>query len=119
MPRNALIHPSSTFKIQLLTKGNPLTKDLTGKILESRASKSSTKGLFVKSIAVHTFVSLFLCNFYFMPQMHTAVGPDWVNMTIKKKRIRQGPVISLYSEIHEDDNDLIPFILETKYDPRA
>ena len=31
----------------------------------------------------------------------------------------QGSVISLYSEIHEDDNDLIPFILETKYDPRA
>ena len=44
---------------------------------------------------------------------------DWVNNTIKKKRIRQGPVISLYSEIHKDDNDLIPFILETKYDPRS
>ena len=28
---------------------------------------------------------------------------DWINKTIKKKRIRQGPVISLYSEIHEDD----------------
>ena len=43
-----------------------LTKDLTGKILESRASKSSTKGLFVMSITVHAFVSLFLCNFHFM-----------------------------------------------------
>ena len=46
-------------------------------------------------------------------------GADWINKTIKKKTIRQGSVISLYSEIHEDDNDLIPFILETKYDPRA
>ena len=46
-------------------------------------------------------------------------GADWINMTIKKKRIRQGSVISLYSEIHEDDNDLIPFILKTKCDPRA
>ena len=44
---------------------------------------------------------------------------DWINKTIKKKRIRQGSAISLYSEIHEDDNDLIPFILETKYYPRA
>ena len=44
---------------------------------------------------------------------------DWVNKTNKKKRIKQGSVISLYSEIHEDDNDLIPFILETKYDTRA
>ena len=44
---------------------------------------------------------------------------DWVNKTIKKKRIRQGSVISLYNEIHEDDNDLIPFILETKYDTRT
>ena len=46
-------------------------------------------------------------------------GADWINKTITKKIIRQGSVISLYSEIHEDDNDLIPFILETKYDPRA
>ena len=37
---------------------------------------------------------------------------DWINKTIKKKRIRQGAVISLYSEIHENDNDLIPFILK-------
>ena len=37
----------------------------------------------------------------------------WINKTIKKKRIRQGSAILLYSEIHEDDNDLIPFILET------
>ena len=44
-------------------------------------------------------------------------GADWINQTIKKKRIRQGSGIWLYSEIHEDDNDLIPFILETKYDP--
>ena len=43
---------------------------------------------------------------------------DWTNKTIKKKRIRQGSVISLYSEIHEDD-DLIPFVLETKYDTRS
>ena len=28
-------------------------------------------------------------------------------------------MISLYSKIHEDDNDLLPFILETKHDPRA
>ena len=46
-------------------------------------------------------------------------GADWINKTITKKIIRQGSVISLYSEIHEDANDLIPFILETKYDPRA
>ena len=46
-------------------------------------------------------------------------GTDWINKTIKNKRIRQGSVISLYSEIHEYDNDLIPFILESKYDPRA
>ena len=25
----------------------------------------------------------------------------------------------MYSEIHQDDSDLIPFILEKKYDPRA
>ena len=46
-------------------------------------------------------------------------GADWINKTIKKKRIRQGSIISLYSEIHEDDNDPIPFILETKHDPRT
>ena len=47
-------------------------------------------------------------------------GADWINKTIKKKRIRQGSVILLYSEIREDDNDLIrPFILETKDDPGA
>ena len=34
-------------------------------------------------------------------------GADWINKTIKKKRIRQGSVISLYSEV------------TTKYDPRA
>ena len=34
-------------------------------------------------------------------------GADWINKTIKKKRIRQGSVISLYRKIHEDDNDLI------------
>ena len=45
-------------------------------------------------------------------------GNDWIKKTIKKKRIRQVSVISPYSEIHEDDNDLIPFILETKHDPR-
>ena len=46
-------------------------------------------------------------------------GADWVNKTTKKKRIRQGSVISLYNEIHEDDDDLIPCILETKYHPTA
>ena len=46
-------------------------------------------------------------------------GADWIDKTIKKKRIRQGPIISPYSEIHEDDNDLILFILETKDDPSA
>ena len=46
-------------------------------------------------------------------------GADWINKTIKRKRIRPGSVISLYSEIHEDDNYLIPFILKTKDDPRA
>ena len=44
---------------------------------------------------------------------------DWVNKPIKKNRIWQLSVISLYREIHEDDNDLTAFILETKYDPRA
>ena len=44
---------------------------------------------------------------------------DWVNKTINKKRIRQGSVILLYSEIHEDANDLIPFILKTKNDPKT
>ena len=39
-------------------------------------------------------------------------GADWVNNTTKKKRIRQGPVILLYSEIHKDNNDLIPVILD-------
>ena len=46
-------------------------------------------------------------------------GADWVNNINKKKRIRQGSVISLYSEIQEDDNDLIPFILKTKDDLRT
>ena len=46
-------------------------------------------------------------------------GADWINKAIKKKRIRQGSIISTHSEIHEDDNHLIRFILETKYDPRA
>ena len=46
-------------------------------------------------------------------------GADWINKTIKKKIIRQGSVISLYSEIHEDYNDLISFILEIKDGPRA
>ena len=50
-----------------LRKGILLPKDLTGKILESRASKSSTKSLFVKSITVYAFVSLFLCDFHLMP----------------------------------------------------
>ena len=46
-------------------------------------------------------------------------GADWVNKTIKKKRIWQPIAISLYREIHEDDNYLTAFTLETKYDPRA
>ena len=56
-----------TSRSNYFRKGIRLTKDLTGKILESRASKSSTKGLFVKSITVHVFVSLFSYNFHFMP----------------------------------------------------
>ena len=46
-------------------------------------------------------------------------GADWVNKTIKKNRNWQPSVISLYTEIHEDDNELTAIILETKYDPRA
>ena len=46
-------------------------------------------------------------------------GADWISKAIKKKRIRPDSVISLCSEIHEDDNDLSPFILEAKHDPRA
>ena len=42
-----------------------------------------------------------------------------MNKTIKKNRIWQPSVISLYTEIHEDDNDLTAFILETKHDPKA
>ena len=38
---------------------------------------------------------------------------------MKKERIRPGSGISLCSEIHEDDNDLISFILETNDDPRT
>ena len=45
--------------------------------------------------------------------------PSDLHLDAPLKRIRQGSVISLYSEIHEDDNDLIPFILETKYDSRV
>ena len=41
-------------------------------------------------------------------------GADWVNETIKKNRIWQPSVISLYTEIHEDDNNMTAFILETK-----
>ena len=40
---------------------------------------------------------------------------DWINKTIKKKRIWPDSVISLYSEIHEDHNNLVPFTLETKH----
>ena len=46
-------------------------------------------------------------------------GDDWVNKTMKKNRNWQPSVISLHREIHEDDNDLTAFILETKYDQRA
>ena len=46
-------------------------------------------------------------------------GTDWVNKTIKEKRISRASVISLYSGIREDDSDLAPFILEAKYDPSA
>ena len=44
---------------------------------------------------------------------------DWINKTIKKKRVKQRSLIWLNSEIHKDYNDLIPFILETKDDPRT
>ena len=59
-----------------------------------------------------------LCSFENSTKAHCC-GADWINKTIKKKRIRQGSVVSLYRELHEDDNDLIPFIPETKHDPRA
>ena len=59
-----------------------------------------------------------------MPHSHCKLkahcrGADWINKTTKKKRIRQSSLISLYSEIHKDYNDLILFILKTKYDPGA
>ena len=37
-------------------------------------------------------------------------GADWRNKTIKEKRFRKGSVISMYSEIHKDDHDLISII---------
>ena len=78
-----------------------------------------------------SFLQLFLLSCFDLPKNEFVMnymnrilkghcrGADWINKTIKKKRIRQGSVISLYSEIHKDDNDLIPFILEKKYYPRA
>ena len=45
-------------------------------------------------------------------------GADFVNRAIKKRRIRQGSVILLCSEIGEGANDLIPSILKRDYDPR-
>ena len=41
-------------------------------------------------------------------------GADWMNKTIWTNRIRQASAISPYTEIREGDNDLTPFILETK-----
>ena len=40
-------------------------------------------------------------------------------MNNKKDGIREALVISLYTEIHEENNDLTAFILETKYDPKG
>ena len=67
------------------------------------------------------FSCLVLLNFYPIHNCKLKAdcrGADWINKTIKKKRIRHGSLISLYSEIHEDGSDLVPFILETKNDPR-
>ena len=65
---------------------------------------------------IYSVYEIYLCLFRLKAHCR---GTDWVNKTTKKKRIRQGSVISMYSEIHEDDNYLIPFILETKYNPTA
>ena len=37
----------------------------------------------------------------------------------KQDGIMQASVISMYTEIREDNNDLNAFILKAKYDPRA
>ena len=72
-------------------------------------------------LGIPQFLLIFLsfgCSYYiliFSLKAHCR-GADWRNKTIKKKRIRHGSVISLYSEIHNNDNDLIPFILEKKQD---
>ena len=58
-------------------------------------------------------VQIFKSKFQVLVLTAHCRGADWINKTVKKKRIRQGAGTSLYSEIHEDDNDLIPFILET------
>ena len=77
--------------------------------------------MFLQSIYEKQKTVTFICKELVASLRHLKAhcrGADWINKTIKNKRIRQGSVISLYSEIHEDDNDLIPFILETKNDPR-
>ena len=46
-------------------------------------------------------------------------GADLVNKTPEKNRIGQASVNSLHTEIHENDSDLTPIFLETRYDPRV
>ena len=72
----------------------------------------------VLSFCVSFFNSKNICQVSNWLKAHCR-GADWINKTIKKKRFRKGSVISMYSEIHEDDNDLISIILETKYNPRT
>ena len=64
---------------------NLLTKDLSGKILERRASKSSANGLSVKPVTVHAFLSSFFLSFQFIPQSFhyfTFQNPKMVNTSI-------------------------------------
>ena len=70
----------------------------------------------LREVSLSTVANRFELSYQLKAHCH---GADWINKTIKKKRMRQGSIISLYSEIHENDIDLIPFILETKYDTRA
>ena len=75
--------------------------------------------LFIETHLLRCFLNFVFFSFVgFLLKAHCR-GADCINKTIKKKRIRQGSVISMYSEIHGDDDDLISFILETKYSPRT
>ena len=86
-------------------------KDLTGKILESRASKSSTKGLFVKSTTVHVFVSLFLCNFHFPLEKNSGILPGFPP---EFRRIPPGKNLNsagIPAEVHQLPGGIPPVIL--------